>query len=57
MIVKILKFQFILHGDADRVSPVEQNKAMYDSIKLHQPNLKIKANFPQQLDIITIFGI
>jgi S-formylglutathione hydrolase FrmB len=37
---------YIAHGDADRVSPVEQSKAMYDSIKLHQPNLKIKANFP-----------
>lgn len=38
---------YIAHGEADRVSPVEQSKAMYDSIKLHQKNLKIKVHFPK----------
>lgn len=38
---------YIGHGVADKVSPVNQSKAMYDSIKKYQPNLKLTANFPE----------
>lgn len=38
---------YIGHGVADKVSPVNQSKAMYDSIKKYQPKLKLIGNFPQ----------
>ncbi len=38
---------YIGHGDSDNVAPVTQSKMMYDSIKKHHPELKLKANFPK----------
>lgn len=37
---------YIGHGESDNVSPVIQSKAMYDSIKKYQPELKLIGNFP-----------
>ncbi len=38
---------YIGHGKADKVSPVMQSTSMYDSIKLHNPELKLIGNFPE----------
>lgn len=38
---------YIGHGKADNVSPVTQSTAMFDSIKLHNPELKLIGNFPE----------
>lgn len=37
---------YIGHGEADKVSPVQQSKMMYDSIAKNNPNLLIRGNFP-----------
>jgi len=37
---------YIAHGRADKVSPVEQSIAMYDSLTKHHPELGHKAHFP-----------
>lgn len=36
---------YIAHGEADKTSPAEQSKMMYDSLKNQVPKLNIKANF------------
>lgn len=38
---------YIGHGKADKVSPVEQSMAMYDSIVKNHPDLKVIGNFPE----------
>jgi S-formylglutathione hydrolase FrmB len=37
---------YIGHGKADKVSPVRQSTAMFDSIKQHNPDLKLIGHFP-----------
>jgi len=41
---------YIGHGQIDHVSPVKQSTMMYDSIKTHHPDLKLKGNFPEFAD-------
>jgi len=37
---------YVAHGKADKVSPVGQSMAMYDSLTKHHPGLGHKAHFP-----------
>lgn len=41
---------YIGHGKADKVSPVLQSIAMYDSIQKYHPKLKLVGNFPENAE-------